>query len=74
MPIVSINLSPKAYMIYNYLSKGRRASRIVSTILISWDTMQEEGMGPILELGDRRTMMNGDVCAWTENGWMVIEE
>ena len=74
MPIVSVNLSPKAYMIYDYLAKGRRASRILSTLLVNWDTMQEDGIGPLLEVGDRRQMMNGDICQWTDNGWQVIEE
>ena len=74
MPIVSINLSPKAYMIYDYLAKGRRASRILSTLLVNWDNMQEDGMGPLLEAGDRRQMMNGDICQWTDAGWQVVEE
>lgn len=75
MPIVSINLSPRAYMIYDYLSKGRRASRIVSTLLINWDNINEDGERryPLLELGDRRTMFNGDLCEWTDNGWQVVE-
>jgi hypothetical protein len=81
MPIVSINLSPRAYMIYDYLSKGRRASRLISTLLVNWDNMpayergRTEGfVGPMLEVGDIREMSNGDICYWTDLGWKVVEE
>lgn len=70
MPIVSINLSGKAYQIYEYLAKSRRASRIVSACLVNWDRDSQ----PILLEGDRRTMTNGDLCEWTQNGWMVIDD
>lgn len=79
MPIVSVNLSPKAYAVYHYLSKGRRASRILSTLLVNWDAMYTEekadlkSFGPMLEVGDRRTMYSGDVCEWTDEGWVVVE-
>jgi hypothetical protein len=79
MPIVSVNLSPKAYVIYNYLSKGRRASRILSTLLVNWDAMYTEekadlkSCGPMLEPGDRRVMSNGDICAWSDEGWVIVE-
>ena len=80
MPIVSINLSPRAYAIYDYLSKGRRASRLISTLLINWDNMSayqksnlEGFVGPLIMVGDRRTMSNGDICEWTDTGWQVIE-
>ena len=80
MPIVSINLSPRAYAIYDYLAKGRRASRLISTLLVNWDNMptyersRTEGfVGPMLEVGDMRTMSNGDVCYWTDLGWKPTE-
>jgi hypothetical protein len=69
MPIVSINLSPKAYWIYDRLSKGRRASRIVSTLLINWD----EEITQTVQLGDKRIMSDDREATWTEEGWKVIE-
>jgi len=81
MPIVSINLSPRAYAIYDYLAKGRRASRLVSTLLVNWDNMSAyqksnlEGFtGPTIEVGDRRRMSNGDICEWSDLGWQVVVE
>lgn len=81
MPIVSINLSPRAYAIYDYLAKGRRASRLLSTLLVNWDNMSAyqksnlEGFtGPTIEVGDVRIMTNGDRCEWTDLGWKVTNE
>jgi len=70
MPIVSINLSPKAYQIYDYLSKGRSASRIVSTLLINWD----QEITQTVQLGDRRVMSDERLATFTEEGWKVEEE
>jgi hypothetical protein len=70
MPIVSINLSPKAYAIYDYLSKKRSASRIVSQLLINWD----QDSKPILQQGDRRVMSNGDIAEWNGQFFAVVEE
>jgi hypothetical protein len=79
MPIVSINLSPRAYQVYDMLAKGRRASRILSTLLVNWDKMSAyekgklESAGPILEPGDRRIIGNIQY-EWTDTGWLGVEE
>jgi len=76
MPIVSVNLSPKAYHIYHYLSMQRKASMVLSTLLVNWDEAQvsdEPSAGPILMPGDIRRMFNGDLCQWTHNGWNLLE-
>lgn len=79
MPIVSINLSPRAYQVYDMLAKGRRASRILSTLLVNWDKMSAyekgklESAGPILEVGDRR-VIGGIEYEWTDLGWLGVEE
>lgn len=69
MPIVSINLSPKAYSIYDYLSKKRSASRIVSQLLINWD----QDSKPFLQEGDQRVMSNGDITQWNGQFFEVVE-
>ena len=70
MPIVSINLSPKAYQIYDYLAKTRKASSIVSQCLVNWDLSHI----PELQAGDRRTMDNGDELVWTDEGWVMMHD
>ncbi len=69
MPIVSINLSPKAYQIYDSLSRKRIASRIISQLLMNWDHDSQ----PILQEGDRRTMSNGDIAEWNGQFFSVVE-
>lgn len=69
MPIVSINLSPKAYAIYDYLAKTRKASSIVSQCLVNWDTSHI----PELQEGDRRTTENGDRLVWIDSEWRLEE-
>ena len=63
-------MSPKAYLIYDYLAKTRKASSVVSQVLVNWDMDHT----PTLQFGDVRTMPNGDKCVWSENGWMIQEE
>ena len=63
-------MSPKAYQIYDYLAKQRKASSVVSQVLVNWDMDHT----PTLQFGDVRTMPNGDKCVWTENGWMIQVE
>lgn len=76
MPIVSINLSPKAYEVYQRLSLSRKASRITSQMLVQWDAQQENkheaNEYPSLEFGDLRTMSNGDLAQWTDSGWAKV--
>ena len=75
MPIVSVNLSPRAYLIYDYLSKSRKASSILSTQLVNWDSQHTTAApttGPMLMPGDMRRMWSGDVCEWTDDGWRVV--
>ncbi len=69
MPIVSINLSPKAWMIYDGLARTRAASRIVSTLLINWD----DEVTQTVQLGDKRVMSDEREATWTEEGWKVEE-
>ena len=70
MPIVSINLSPKAYMIYDYLAKTRKASSIVSQVLVNWDS----GEIPTLQDGDMRRGAMGELLVWVDGAWNIQEE
>lgn len=74
MPIVSINLTDCAYKHYKvWRDHGRSASAKVSrAICAKWEG---EDSLPVLQPGDRRTSITGDVLEWTEeNGWKVKEE
>ncbi len=70
MPIVSINLSPTAYMIYDHLAKTRKASSIVSQVLVNWD----QGETPMLQDGDMRRGAMGELLVWIDGRWNVREE
>lgn len=81
MPIVNVNLSMAACAIYAELANSRRASRIISRLLIEWKHLSDEERADlstwnpiVVELGDRRMMSDGQWCAFTDKGWTVIEE
>jgi len=76
MPIVSVNLTIKAYEVWANMAKGSRSARVSYLLVRNYTTgawKEGERVAPILEIGDRRIMSGGEECVWTLEGWKVIE-
>ena len=82
MPIVRINLSPSAYLLYQSMESGGR-SRRVSYVLernfgldheSTWENCPRcrGKIAPMVEIGDRRISPFGDPLVWTMRGWEVF--
>jgi len=69
MPIVSVNLSPAAYALYENAMQTRTGSAMTSRAILyfaSRDMLHEHEDGPSVELGDTRRSVTGDVLVWTK--------
>lgn len=80
MPVINVNLSMPACQIYAELASSRRASRIVSRLLIEWKNLTTEERGDLskwtpqmLEYGDIRKMSDGSYCTFTESGFIPCD-
>ena len=84
MPVVSINLSPQAYLAYQSMENGARSRRISYLVVRNyginptraWDDCPRcrGQVSPTMEPGDRRISITGDTIVWTEKGWVGEEE
>jgi len=75
MPIVSVNLSPAAYALYENAKEVRTGSAMVSRAILyycSRDLMDSRYDRPPVELGDSRQSISGDELTWTKEGWKVV--
>jgi hypothetical protein len=82
MPVVSINLSPSAYLLYQSMEKGGRSRRLSYVLERNFglDSAQQwencprcrGKIAPMVEIGDRRVSGFGDSLVWTMKGWKLF--
>ena len=66
-PIVSVNLSDQAYSVYRGWKDHRNGSMMISAAVLQHQIRSDNL--PMLEVGDRRTLADGNKLIWTEDGW-----
>jgi len=67
MPIVSINLSPPAYFIYEEWKKERRGSEKISSAVIRYE--HSSSNAALLMPGDKRESVTGQHLVWNGQEW-----
>jgi len=75
MPVVSINLSPPAYAVYENSKGVRKGSAMVSRAVLyyaSRDMLHERYDRPPIEIGDLRQSVSGETIVWTKKGWEEV--
>lgn len=80
MPVVNVNLSMEACLIYSDLTKERKASAVVSRLLIEYanltgeEAVKASEWNPQMILhGDIRLMGDGRYCTFTPTGWIPCD-